>query len=92
MSQMLGANNDHLTNMFDALLVKQDVNIMLLADPGNGITTSTNDVGMMHGFNVTPDLSVFCFILQLLNMIKECLLSFFTVTIWTVHVLKTFYS
>ena len=63
-------------------------NIMLLADPGDGIT-SANNVGMMHGFTVTPELlSVFCFIFQLLNMPKECLLSF--LTIWTFHIVKVF--
>ena len=82
MSLVFRANDDNLMNVFEALLVvKQDVNIMLLADPGDGITTSANDVGMMHGSTVTPELSVFCFIFQLLNMLKECLLSFLTVTI-----------
>ena len=51
-------------NVFDALLVvKQDVNIMLLSDPGDGIKTSANDVGMMHGFTVTPELA-FCLLLH----------------------------
>ena len=68
-------------NVFEALLVaKQDINIMLLTDPGDGITTSVNDMGMMHGFNVTPEFSAFYFIFHLLNMVKECLLGFLTVT------------
>ena len=90
MSLMLRANDDNLMNVFDALLVvKQDVNIMLLVDPGDGITSAI-DVGMMHGFTVTPELSVFCFIFQLLNTLKEYLLSFLTVTIWTFHIVKVF--
>ena len=57
---MLRANNDNLMNVFDALLVaKQDVNIMLVMDPGDGITTSAIDVGLKHGFIVTPELTVF---------------------------------
>ena len=79
---MLRSNDDNLLNVFDALLVaRQDVNIMVLADPGDGTTTSAIDVGMMHGFTVTLELSVFCFIFQLLNVLKECHLSFLTVTI-----------
>ena len=75
-------------NVFDALLVmKQDVNIVLFVDPGDGITRRTNDVGtikfiVMIKFIVTPKLSVFCLILRLLNMLKECLLTFLTVTNW----------
>ena len=46
---MLRANDYNLMNMFDTLLVMQhDINIMLLADPGDGITTSANDVGMIN--------------------------------------------
>ena len=47
-------------------------------------------MGMMHGFTVTPELSVICFIFQLLNTLKECLLSFLTVTSWTFHTVKVF--
>ena len=48
---MVRANDDNLMNVFDTLHVaKPDINIMVLTDPGNGITTSVNDVGMMHGF------------------------------------------
>ena len=60
---MFRANDDNLMNVFDALLVvKQDVNFMILTDLGDSITTSSNNVGMMYGFTVTPELSVFYFI------------------------------
>ena len=43
LSLMLRANDDNLMNVFDALLVaKQDINIMLLTDPCDCITTSAN--------------------------------------------------
>ena len=63
---------------------------MFLADPGDGITTSANDLGMMHGFTVTLKLSIFCFIFQLLNTLKECLLSFLTITILMFNIVKVF--
>ena len=65
---------------------------MLLVDPCDGIATSANDVGKikLHGFSVTPELSVFCFFFQLFNTLKECLLSFLTVTDWTFHMEKVF--
>ena len=62
-----------------------------LQNLGEGITTSATDVGMikLRGFTVTQELSVFCFIFQLLNALKECLLSFLTVTNWTFHIEKS---
>ena len=79
---MLRANDDNFMNAWHSpCIVKQNVNIMLLVDPGDSITTSTNDEGIMHGPTVTLELSIFCFIFQLLNTLKECLLSFLTVTI-----------
>ena len=65
---------------------------MLLADPGDDITASFNVVGMMHGSSVTQEFSVFCFVFQLLNTLKECLLSFLTLTIWMFHIEKKFCS
>ena len=56
----------------------------------DGITTSANDVGMMHGFTVTRELFVFSFIFQILNNThKECLLGFLTITIWTLQYANT---
>ena len=67
---MLMADNDPLMNMFDVFLVmKQDVNSMLfLQNLSKGITTSATDVRMikLQCFTVTLELSVFCFIFQLL--------------------------
>ena len=62
MSLILRINDVSLRNVFDAILVaKQDVSILPLVDPADGITTCANQVGMikLRGFTVIPELSVF---------------------------------
>ena len=63
-----------------------------LQNLGEGITTSATDVGMIkfHGFNVTLEPSVFCFILKLLNALKECHVSLLRVTNWIFRIEKGF--
>ena len=72
-------------NVLDTLLVtKQDVNLKLLTDFNCWWYYNKS-----QSFRVTPKLSVFRFIFQLLKALKECLLSFLTVN-WTFNIVEYF--